>query len=380
VSCWENLRVKSNASKTAGERGGELNVQAEFFRWYSSMEFGEDADVRVKRWNGLTAVAKSPSVTTLEALTRLAFRKKLQNMTVDANQLREQLAADGPPLGDEELALMAGAALALILRPMDTTSAKAASLITGASCAGLRRLAQPMDLVGMAKNVQTQLAETFRRRPALEQPKLVNPQLDIQANLDALDVGDITTVHAAIKALVSESSKALKAIAVRQRQFESAVRGYVRVQDEELDILWWLQGEDCLTFGVPFADVPLDHRAIAFAIELAALTKVLPGPTALPALLSRAGVDDNVRLGIPEAIQGIPKEWLAYLVPEERVSKVSAVTTPILEAARRRQEVDGQDTWIAAWATVTGLDQATKLPALRLAESLYCELLQVSLP
>ncbi len=344
------------------------------------MEFGEDADVRVKRWNGLTAVAKSPSVTTLEALTRLAFRKKLQNMTVDANQLREQLAADGPPLGDEELALMAGAALALILRPMDTTSAKAASLITGASCAGLRRLAQPMDLVGMAKNVQTQLAETFRRRPALEQPKLVNPQLDIQANLDALDVGDITTVHAAIKALVSESSKALKAIAVRQRQFESAVQGYVRVQDEELDILWWLQGEDCLTFGVPFADVPLDHRAIAFAIELAALTKVLPGPTALPALLSRAGVDDNVRLGIPEAIQGIPKEWLAYLVPEERVSKVSAVTTPILEAARRRQEVDGQDTWIAAWATVTGLDQATKLPALRLAESLYCELLQVSLP
>ena len=99
MSCWENLRVKSNASKTAGERGGELNVQAEFFRWYSSMEFGEDADVRVKRWNGLTAVAKSPSVTTLEALTRLAFRKKLQNMTVDANQLREQLAADGPPLG-----------------------------------------------------------------------------------------------------------------------------------------------------------------------------------------------------------------------------------------------------------------------------------------
>lgn len=354
-------------------------MQTNFFGWYSSMEFSEDADVRAKRWNGLTAVAKSPSAATLEVLTRLAFRTKLQNMTGEAGQLREQLAAGSPSLGDEELALMAASALALILKPIDTTSAKAASLITGASCAGLRGLAQPMDLVGMAKNVQTHLAETSRRRPALEQQKLVNPQLDIQANLDALQEGNIATVRAAIDALRSASVKALGAIAARQRMFESAVQGYVRVQDEELDILWWLQGERCLTLEVPFADVPLENRAIAFAIELAALTKVLPGPTSLSSLLSRAGVDDRVQLTIPDAIQGIPKEWLTHLVPEERASKVSVVTTPILEAARRRQEVDGENTWIAAWGTVTGLDQAAKLPALRLAESLYCELLQVAL-
>ncbi|MBK9392609.1 MAG: hypothetical protein IPN40_01530 [Uliginosibacterium sp.] len=343
------------------------------------MEFSEDADVRAKRWNGLTAVAKSPSAATLEALTRLAFRTKLQNMSGEASQLREQLAANGPPLGDEELALMAASALALVLKPMDTASAKAASLITGAACAGLRCLKQPMDLVGMAKNVQTHLAETSRRRPALEQQRLVSPQLDIQASLNALEEGNVATVRAAIDALASASLKALAAIASRQRQFESAVQGYVCVQDEELDILWWLQGERCLIFGVAFGDVPVDHRAIAFAVELAALTKVLPGPTALSSLLNRAGVDDTVQLTIPEAIQGIPKDWLARLVPDERATKVSVVTTPILEATRRRQEVDGEDTWIAAWSSVTGLDQATKLPALRLAESLYCELLQVSL-
>jgi hypothetical protein len=354
-------------------------VQSQFFGWYRSMEFSEDADVRAKRWNGLTAVAKSPSATMLEVLTRLAFRMKLQNMNGEAGQLREQLAAGSPPLGDEELALMAASALALILKPLDTTSAKAASLVTGASCAGLRSLAQPMDLVGMAKNVQTLFAETSRRRPALEQQKLVNPQLNIEASLDALQQGDIATVRAAIDALVSASVKALGAIATRQRQFESAVQEYVRVQDEELDILWWLQGERCLILEVPFADVPLENRAIAFATELAALTKVLPGPTSLPSLLSRAGVDDSVQLTIPGAIQGIPKEWLPYLLPEERVSKVSVVTTPILEAARRRQEVNGEDTWIAAWGTVTGLDQAAKLPALQLAESLYRELLQVAL-
>ena len=354
-------------------------MQADFFRWYSSMEFGEDADTRAKRWDGLTAVVKSPSVTTLEVLTRLAFRTKIQNRTGEANQLREKLAGGGPPLGDEELALMAASALALVLTPMDTTSAKAASLITGTACAGLRSLTQPMDLVGMAKNVQNHLAETSRRRPALEQQRLVNPQLDIQTSLDALEEGNVATVRAAIEALASASVKALVAITTRQRQFESAVQGYVRVQDEELDILWWLQGERCLFFGVQFEDVPLIHRPIVFAVELAALTKVLPGPTALSSLLRRAGVDDTVQLTIPEAIQGIPKEWLAHLIPEERATKVSVVATPILEAVRRRQEVDGQDTWIAAWGTVTGLDQATKLPALLLAESLYRELLQVSL-
>lgn len=354
-------------------------MQEKFNVWYSGMEFGENPEVRAQRWAALQAATKSPSMTTLEVLVRLAFRTKMQQLATDAGQVRSQLAEGGPALLDEEAALLAGVALTIILGEKDATAAKAAALVTGASCAGLRMLKQPMDLVGLAISAQNYLAETARRRPPLEQQKRVNPQIDITANLDALQDGNIATVRSAIEALASASRQTLTAMATRQRSFETAVQGYVKVQDEELDILWWLQGGRCTRFDLPFEEVQAGFRPIVFAVELAALTKVLPGPTALPSLLSRAGVDDAVQLSIPAAVQGLPEEWLGRVLPEDKVGKVSATATPILEAVRRRQEADGQDTWVAVWGTVTGIDPTAQLPARQLAELLYRELLQVVL-
>lgn len=371
--------LKSNALKRVTEKTKGSIVQDQFNGWYSAMEFDENPEIRAQRWAALQAATKSPSMTTLEVLVRLAFRTKLQQLATVAGQVRGHLAEGGPALLDEEAALLAGAALAIILNEKDVTAAKAALLVTGASCAGLRMLKQPMDLVGLALCAQNYLAETARRRPPLEQQKLVNPQIDITASLNALQDGNIATVRAAIEALASASRQTLTAMATRQHSFETAVQGYVKVQDEELDILWWLQGERCTRFGLPFEEVQAEFRPIVFAVELAALTKVLPGPTALPSLLSRAGVDDAVQLSIPAAVQGLPQKWLACVLPEDKTGKVSATTTPILEAVRRRQEADGQDTWIAVWGTVTGIDLTAQLPERQLAELLYRELLQMAL-
>ncbi|MCX7258597.1 MAG: GTPase-associated system all-helical protein GASH [Polaromonas sp.] len=354
-------------------------MQNQFYSWYRGMEFSENTDVRSRRWASIQSISKNPTATTLEVLTRLAFRTKLPPLAAEAGRVRTLLAEGGLALQDEEAALIAAVALALILTERDTTAARAAALINGAACAGLRGLQQPMDLVGMAVNAQAYLSETARRRPPLEQPKLVTPQLDVTANLNVLADGNIATVRAAFEALSGATTKVLSAMASRHRSFETAVQGYVRVQDEELDILWWLQGGQCVRFGLPFAEVQPEFRPIVFAVELAALTKVLPGPTALPSLLVRAGVDDTVRLTIPAAVQGLPQEWLARVLPEDRTGRVSTTTTPILEAVRRRQEADGADTWAAVWSTVTGIDQTTSLPALQLCEALYRELLQVTL-
>lgn len=354
-------------------------MQEQFNFWYGGMEFAENAEVRAQRYEAILAASRSPSMTVLEVLVRFAFRTKMQNLVTEAGQVRNQLAEAGPALGDEETALLAAVTLAIILEGRDATAGKAAALVTGAFCAGLRTLTQPMDLVGFAFAAQNYLAETSRRRPPLEQQKLVNPHLDISAHLNALEEGNIATVRAAIDALANASRQTLTAMATRQRSFETAVRGYVKVQDEELDILWWLQGGRCTRFDQTFEEVQAEFRPIVIAVELAALTKVLPGPTALPSLLSRAGVNDVVKLSIPAMVQGLPNEWLGHVLPEDKAEKVSATTTPILEAVRRRQEVDGQDTWVSAWATVTGIEATASLPAPTLAELLYRELLQVFL-
>lgn len=350
-----------------------------FDSWYSGMEFSENADARSQRWASIQSVAKNPNSTTLEVLTRLAFRTKLKPYVTEAGQVRTQLAEGGSALQDEEAALIAAVVLAQILEEKDAIAAKASAFISNAACAGLRGLEQPMDLIGMASNAQVYFAETARRRPSLEQSKLVNSQLDIASSLDALEEVTSATVRAAFEAAISATNKALNAMASRQRSFETAAQNYVRVQDEELDILWWLQGGQCTLFGLPFSEVKPELRPVVFAVELAALTKVLPGPTALPSLLVRAGVDNSVRLSIPAAVQVIPKEWLDHVLPEHLTGKVSTTTTPILEALRRRQEVEGEDTWASSWSSVTGINPDTTLTALQLCEALYRELLQVTL-
>lgn len=351
-------------------------MRTEFFSWYSSMELNGDESIRSARWAQVQAAAKAPSRTVLETLTRLTFRTKVAD--ADAGVIRTLFTAEASPApGDPELHLLAAATLAVLVKRRDATAAKAAMFILAASCAGQRELQQPMDLVAHAVDALTSLSETVRRRPLLELEKPVNPQVDAKVVTDAVVTLDMAGIHAGFAAVTGAFNKALTVILTRQKSFESSVQEYVRVQDEELDVLWWLHGEHCEIRETPFHDVPEVERPLIFAKDLAELTRVLPGPPAVKSLLSRSGIDDKAMLSIPDVVQALPVKLLLQFVPEDTLGKVSVVTTPILDAIRRRQEVDGRDAWAQTWAAVCGLNQDTKLPALRLAEAAYRELLLV---
>ncbi len=351
-------------------------MQADFYNWYSSMELNGDETTRSARWMQVQAVAKTPTKSTLESLTRLTFRTKLSEY--DTSAVRSMFTSDtcrAP--GDPELHLLAAATLASIMKRLDATAAKVAIFVLTASCAGQRELHQPMDLVALAADALTHLAETARRRPSLEIEKPVVTQVDVKGLTEAVATPDLEGIHAGLSAMASVVNKALAAIVTRYRGFESAIQEYVRVQDEELDVLWWLHGEHCEISNSSFQEVPDSERPLLFACELAGLTRVLPGPPAVNSLLSRAGLDDKTTITIPEAVQALPVHLLAKVLPEEAIEKVSVTTTPILDAIRRRQEVDGRDAWAQTWAAVCGLGADTELPALRLAEAAYRELLLI---
>lgn len=351
-------------------------MQADFFNWYSSMELSSDEAVRSARWTQVQTAAKAPSRSALESLTRLAFRTKLSD--ADAGVIRTMFTTETSVApGDPELHLLSAATLAVMVKRRDATAAKAAIFVLAASCAGQRELQQPMDLVASAVDALISLSETARRRPQLELDKPVVPPIDAKALIDAVTTPDVAGIHAGLTAMTGALNKALTAIVTRQKGFESAVQEYTRVQDEELDVLWWLHGEHCEIRDLPFHDVPKGERPLIFAIELADLTRVLPGPPAVRSLLSRAGLDDKTTMSVPEAVQALPLSLLVRFVPEDSIAKVSVTTTPILDAIRRRQEVDGCEAWAQTWAAVSGLGQDTKLSTLRLAEAAYRELLLV---
>lgn len=348
-------------------------MQDQFSSWYASMSLQQDAELTEKRWRAIEGYVEDVTTSDLALLAKLAFRLKVQMGSQEVAALRQALAGDAAQPGDDELILLSASALAVAMGSnADATAALSATVVSSMSCGGLRVLKQPMDLVGIAENVLRQLSETARRRPSLKQVKLVTPSVDSsdEALVQAVSKGALPEIA---QLLAGATNKAISALARRQREFEAAVQKYVNIQDEELDILWWLEGGHSFDLSLDFSDVPEKHLPLAIARELGNLTKVLPGPPALSSLLSRTGLMDTPLQSIPDAVQGMPQAWLNRAVDGLPSDGISAHLTPILFAVQRRHEVHGRDDWIAAWVTTTGLPREPALSPIQFAVAAYRE-------
>lgn len=340
-------------------------MKAEFLRWYEAVALQIDPDVVDAQLAAVQAVAKSVTHDELEALIRAAFRSKQQTATM-TSAIRAKLTGAGSALGDEEFRLLAGAALTYVLRANNDSAALAATMVSTASLNGLRALKQTMDIQGLARTTRAALARSTRRRPVLRMSPMPSLTVDSERAVEVEDPNE------SLELLAAACSDVIKALAERQSEFEEQTARYISIQDEELNMLWWLQGGRSHTLGQPFADIPSEQRPIVLACELAEATFAVPGAASIQSLLARAGVDDVEPLTMAAAVQSLSTEWLREVCPAELESKISPVTTPLHEAFKRRLEVDG-DSWVAGWASVCGIETDAKLSPLQLADLCYCE-------
>lgn len=345
-------------------------MKTEFLSWYEAVALSIEPNLTDARWAAVQALAASANHDELEALIRAAFRTK-QNSTATAG-VRAKLAGQGEAIQDEEFKLLAAATLAVSLRTNQPPAARAAMMIGTTHIKGVRLVKQPMDIIGPAASARPALARSTRRRPPLTLEPM--PPLDIDTT-KAIETDDN---NESLKLLAKACTEVMEMLAERQSKFARRALHYISIQDEELNMLWWLQGGHSDTFNKSFTDIPREQRPFVLARELAEATYVIPGPAAIESLLARAAVDDAETVEIAAAIQALPLDWLKSAIPEANAAKVSSVTTPLHEAFKRRLEVDGQDTWIPAWAAVCDINQATKLSALQLADLCYCEQLIIS--
>jgi hypothetical protein len=363
-------------SKSSSQHRREKKLQEEFIKWYSSMQLGTGADIQPVRWSQVQAVAKAPSAAELTSLVGLAFKLKQPESSKTA--IRTKFSNEAPAPGDAELTMLAASSLAVAMQGRGAIAAKTAGLVMATTAVGQRVPDLPMPLVAMAEQALSDLAETARRRPQAlsNQPA---PVVNVKGALEASPAFDQASVHAVFNSLGQEFQKALQAIVNRQKQFETAVQGYIKVQDEELNVLWWLHGGHSELANVPFGELPAAQRPLVLAAELSDLSTVLPGPPSLAALLSRAGVEQNAVTSVEAAVDALPVPLLKELLPDSDHPKVSPATTPILEAVRRRLEIDGQGGWTVGWNSVTGLAHKQELSALKFAQSAFLELSLVRL-
>lgn len=343
-------------------------MKAEFSGWYEAVTLSVEPGVADSRWPAVQALASSATHEELEALIRAAFRMK-QNSSKTAT-VRAKLAGQGGAMQDEEFKLLAAATLAVILRTSQPAAARAAIMVGTTHLDGLRPVKQPVDIIGLAASARVASARTTRRRPTLTMAPMPDLRVDATKAVESEDPNE------SLELLATACTNIIESLAQRQSEFEQRAMQYICIQDEELNMLWWLQGGHSDTLNQPFASIPREQRPFVLARELASVTYAIPGAAAIESLLARAGIDEG-ELVISAAVQALPLDWLKTAIPEADTAKVSSATTPLHEAFRRRLEVEGQDTWVPNWASVCDIDPAAKLGAVQLADLCYCEQLVI---
>jgi hypothetical protein len=350
-------------------------MHADFPRWYREADVNENRDRLQLRWNGISAIVPRLDKPSVEGLLRIVFHFKgsLTSEFVGKTRAAFKLADDLFDMqgNDREVELLAGSVLAVLLEGTGQLSPWAALAITTSALNGTRTTQLPIDLVTAAENSIVRFAEKNRARPTLQDTKFDPPKVDFSKAKEKFKAAlDVASFNGAFDAAAEATNLALRTMV---RKFNSAIdqtANFVSIQDEELEMLWWVLGERSNGVKMPFTAVPVESRPLVFSSELAKATVYLPGPLSVAGLLTRAGLKGDETLSIPDAVNACSRNWLESISDGINPSSLSQ---PIHFAIQRKLETQDKTSWIPGWAANIGSDANSTYPALDLAKLFYRE-------
>lgn len=348
----------------------------DFGRWYRSLDIGSDPQLIERRKKGIAGLVQQANAADVEALVRVAFKSQHVADSDALARLRRPLkdADDGFPMqgNDRELQVLSAAALAELFRQPGDLAATAALSVSAGALGGLRRLDLPLDLAGAAEAAIDKQGEERRQQARLQRrsaPSFSTTEYD-KATAAVRSAVDTNTAIAAFSAVTTAARAAFSELTSYWSQSVGDLQALLAVQDEELQMLWWLVGERSWDFDCPFRSVAPGARPLVFAKELAGLTAFLPGPRSVRALLSRCGVTEEQSLTVAACVNAGNLGWQRRLLqgPEP-----SPVTRPIHFAICRHLETGEDTAWVAGWAAAAGVGATDALPAVKLGLLFYRE-------
>ncbi|WP_433956621.1 GTPase-associated system all-helical protein GASH [Brevundimonas diminuta] len=223
----------------------------------------------------------------------------------------------------------------------------------------------------MAEAGIRRLAISARKRPAVRAYIDADPpKVDFSAIEAGATAGDFARVAQGAKTSAASLRQALLSWSRRHANAITALHTHAQVQDEELQALWWLVGGVSWEFARPIDQLDPKLKSLAVATELASLTALLPGISALAALLSRAGLSDSETLAVSDVVGSSDQAWLRSTAEE---LQPSPVVHPLHFAVLRSLETDGGDAWVTGWAAATEFPQDVALSQAAMATQFYRE-------
>ena len=348
----------------------------EFATWYSAVDFGDSPPRIEARSNAITKI-----------LRRFTFQKAIHLVDV---MLAERAGLEGagaamvrlacrevdptfPISGnDREISVLAEIALAIAIdkKKEDDLSGRAAELIFSALTNGYRDFSGVTDILNRARDIIQSQGRLLRRRPRLpKKPRSYTRVLDFRNCFAGVqNLADVDQAKAFMDKVSKKISTNIQHVANVARIERETLEHHIKLQDEELDLLWWATNGYSVTAQALFADMQSGARAFVAAFEAANRTHFQPGPCSILGLLEKAGVVADSEISIEATFAEINTELMLTL----RIPDVS-IRTPIHLGLNMKHESSDSHTWLNHWSSRTGLDALVKRREVEIAELVYHE-------
>ncbi len=328
-----------------------------FANWYQPVSFGHDRETLELRWNGIEQLLETVDDDSLQELIRLVYGSSnvssdfLVNFRQSFKEMDSTFLTEG---NDQEVLVLAGCLLAVLC--LDYDMSETAPLILTASFFGNRKLLVDIDLIGMAEDRILNDGVLNRKRPLISVPEKNVPTETIMSDtLENLGSTIVTALDNMQKKMYGEIIKLQKTI---------------KIQDEELQLLWWMIGQRSTMWDSSFGDMAENSRSILLAIEAANMTEEFTEPPSLKAIFSHVGISSNSKVTIPDAINLCGGEALKKIIPE---NKICSTIFPLHFAATRALETGVDTSWIAGWSNISGISKSAEFTFQQLALQIYRE-------
>jgi hypothetical protein len=345
-----------------------------FSQWYKTVDLEGDSNRIQNRLKGTTQLTESAERQDIEALLRCIYRIKGTVQPDKMPYIREIYqkidTTFGEDKNDREMEILCGATLALLCEKSDELATTAALSILAANVEGGRTYDLPMKLTELAYSCLGRVAEDKRQRPDLSNMRINSYKLDLTSAKTKLQSAvDVTTLPTALDEIAREMQKCLGASVADSYKAFQAVSDFAKVQDEELQMLWWIFGSRSLERKKPFKDLQREEAPLVLGKELADNTVIQPGrPNSIENLLAKAGLDE-IKFSIPTAVNGCDLVWLQKL----EIPVGHPLSAPISYAIQRRLETGDTQGWITGWSATTGISESHEMSRLSMGLLFYYE-------
>jgi hypothetical protein len=276
----------------------------------------------------------------LAVLLRTKSRPDAESMTSLRNHFKAEDDLFEMSGNDRELEILCGAALATVLDGAGDAAAEAALATTVAFFAEARSADFPLDLVAAAEVAIARISDERRVRPNVSRVANIGRVGLDQETLEKLKPGpNADNVPEAFNVIARSVNAVMSDMVGKVNAAIGEVDDFIAIQDEELQLLWWLFGGRSKTLDRPFADVPADAQPIVLAAEVADATQFMPGPASVKPILSRAGLKERKKTSVTAAINACQGDFLRSFVENAKpspVTRASSFRHPSQAGSRRR--------------------------------------------